>query len=201
MSVWRATLTWLYVTDQVIAQNVLHMLDPSGTMTHTQVGSIIENQWWGSAAGLALRAMTIQNVTLNSIQLQRVDTTPPGGVLPYNTLKQGGGVVGTFWHEVVGFVFSIYDGGAGPAHRGRIYHFGTPSNANTRVGPSASNQNSFNLLRDDWLNKFGELPTSNLHWVIWHRGKQGDERWTKIKDIRLSPRFGIQRRRNPGVGM
>lgn len=201
MAVYRITCTWKNTFELSFAQNVIHMEDPANTLTPSQVGDLIDVEWWGGSTSTMLRIMTANMSQLDFLNIQRVDTTPAGGVLPYSTLKTKGTLVDNVFHEVVGYVFRLFDGGAGPRHRGRLYHFGTPSSSNTRLGPSAGNVTAFNTLRAAWLSKFGPSGSTGLRWVLWHRDLTGSARWSQINDIRLASAFGIQRRRNPGVGL
>lgn len=201
MAVYRITIQFKHTTDASLAQNVIHMEDPAGTLTPAAIGGIIENTWWGGSTNSALRLMTANAVSLDFIWIQRVDTTPPGGVLPYSPVKTAGTKVSNVWHEVVGFIFRLFDGGAGPSHRGRVYHFGTANTDSLRTGPSSGNVAQFNTLHDTWMAAFGPTGNSGLKWVLWHRNQVGNARWTQITDIRLSDKMGIQRRRNPGIGL
>lgn len=202
MAIWRATFTWRNTFELSFAQNVLHFEDSSNLMDVNAIGTVLLSDLWGTTLNAPrLRNMTANMCQFYNLQLQRIDTTPPGGVFPFQTGGPTGVIVDNVFHEVVGYVFRFYDGGAGPRHRGRMFHFGTPQSSNTRLGPSTGNIATFNSMRTNWLNSFGPLPTTGLSLVLWHRDFQGDARWSRVIDIRLAPSMGIQRRRNPGVGM
>jgi len=202
MAVWRATFTWKNTFELSFAQNVLHFYDGSNLMNVQEIGDKLRDNFWGAGSGgTLLRSMTANMCKWDQLTLQRIDTTPTGGVFPYQTGGPVGDKVDNVFHEVVGYVFRFYDGGSGPRHRGRMYHFGTPSGSYTRLGPSPGNITAFNVMRLAWLNAFGPLPTTGLNLVLWHRDFTGEARHTNVIDIRLSTTMGIQRRRNPGVGM
>ena len=202
MAIWRATLIWKNTFELSFGQNVLHFNDPTNALTTDQIGGIIDNSWWGTNATPALRAMTANMTSLDFINLQRIDTNPAGGIIGFSSSKTVGNLVSNVWHEVVGYIFQLFDGFSGVRHRGRVYHYGTPSanGGNTRLGPGPATVTAFNTLRTHWLARFGPQGDSGLKWVIWHRGQVGDARWTQVSDIRISSKMGVQRRRNPGVG-
>jgi hypothetical protein len=200
--IWRATVTWKYSSDNAFAQNVIYLEDPSETKTADYVGSKVELLWWGGSSSYALRRMTASAVQLWAIDLQKVHPLPVGGSIPYTPTRTTGAITSAnAWHYVVGIVFTIYDGGAGPRHRGRVYHYGTSNTTSLRMGPAGADLTNFPVLRDQWLNDFGPLPTSLLNWVIWHRDLTGTAKFTRVTDIRMQPFFGVQRRRTFGRGL
>lgn len=203
MTIWRCTLQYLNTTDGGFAQNVLHMNDPAGTALPEEVGSIMDQQWWGSAAFPALDVMSANNVRLDSMTVQKIAPDPVGGIIPITVAKRLGQVVSNNYHHTIGVIFQLKDGLGGRMHRGRVYHYGSPSTniGLTRNGPGASTITIFNTLRGRWLSRFGEGGSTPLRWVIWHRNQVGDARWTNVVDIGLSPFLGVQRRRNPHVGL
>lgn len=203
MAIWRCTLTWKNTTDGGFGQNVLHFLEPTDQMLPEQVGALLDQQWWGSAANPALDVMTSNNTQLDSMTVQRIVPDPAQGLVPVATAKRLGQTVSNNYHHVVGMIFQLRDGLGGRAHRGRVYHYGSPSvnQGLTRLGPGAGTVTNFNTLRTRWLTRFGENGTSGLRWVIWHRGQQGNARWSHVSDIILAPVLGVQRRRNPHVGL
>jgi hypothetical protein len=200
MAVWRCTFTFRNTRLGLFSQNVVHMEDSSNIKTPQQIGSTLDSNWWGLGGTGGLRAMTSTSYKLLNISLQRIDTTPQGGSVPFISQGATGAVQATEVHPTVGFIFTLLDGGAGPRHRGRVYHSGTPTGYLFDGTPSATANATWTTLRDDWLNRFGPLPTTGLNWVIWHRDQQGDARWTRVIDIRLAPFGRCQRRRNFGVG-
>lgn len=199
--VWRATLTFRNVALGVFSQNVLHFEDASETKSPDVVKNAIEQEWWGLSGSNRLVSMSSLNVQLINISLQRIDSTPAGGTIPFSTNNSNGSQGTGIVYPTVGLCFTLLDGGAGVKHRGRVYHTATPSNFLTNGVPSSACTTAFNALRTQWLNAFGPLPTTGLNWVIWHRQEQGNARWTRVVDIRLSPFARCQRRRNFGVGL
>lgn len=200
MAVWRCTFTFRNTRVGLFSQNVIHMEDSSNVKTAQQIGTELDSGWWGLSAGAGLRNMTSNSYKLLNISLQRIDSSPAGGSIPFISAGAIGSIGATEVHPTVGFIFTLLDGGAGPQHRGRVYHSGTPAGQLVDGSPSAAAQTAFTSLRDTWLNRYGPLPTSGLNWVIWHRDKVGDARWTRVTDIRLAPFGRCQRRRNFGVG-
>ncbi len=199
---YRCTLQWRKNDATLFGQNVLCMEDASETMPLATIGQIMDEQWWGLAAGNALRLWTTNVVRLETVFIQRLDVTPSPASFPYTARGAVGNSSFNVKHPVLGFCFRLFDGGGGPRHRGRVYHYGTRSDWLSDAGPdNATLTTQIAALRDIWLNAFGPLPTSGLHWNLFHRDLSGAARFTRVTDIRLSPRLVVQRRRNFGVGM
>lgn len=199
-AIWRTTLTYRNVALGVFSQNVLHFEDASETKTPDAIKTSVEQFWWGLSGSDRLVSMSSLNVQLINISLQRIDTNPAGGTIPFGTNNSAGSQGTGIVYPTVGLCFTLLDGGSGRKHRGRVYHSATPSNFLTNGVPSSVAVNAFASLRTKWLNSFGPLPTEGISWVIWHRAEQGNARWSKVTDIRLSPFARCQRRRNFGVG-
>jgi hypothetical protein len=201
---WRATLNWFNTAEGLQAQNVLHFEDPSDTKTAEQIGAIIDTVWWSTGStSNRLTNYTSSNVKLASITLQRLFPGPALGGIPFVTTQtagaQGTGVV----HPVLGFVFTLKDGLAGKKHRGRFYHYGAVPSHLLKNGPSPAimGPTAIPTLITRWLNEFGPLPVSGLHWCLFHRGEAGAAQFTRITSIQLAQRAAVQRRRNFGVGI
>jgi hypothetical protein len=197
---WRATITFFNSNTSLRSQNVLWFEDPSNIVTPASIAATIDSEWWGPSGSNRLRAMSSFHVKNESYTLQKVSPSPPGGGIPIVASGITGAVGTGVVYPTVGLCFTTLDGGSGRRHRGRVYHSGTPSSflLNGVAGPSAIT--AFNTMRDGWLNAFGPLPTTGLHWCIFHRDLSGDARWTRINDIRMSTFPKCQRRRNFNIG-
>lgn len=201
--VWRVTMTWKNTTDLAFGQNVIYMLDSVGNKTAAEVGGLIDTQLWATSAVGGLVNLTANNTILNAITLQRVDTVPPQATQPFTPAQTGGIIVSNNYHHVVGMIFQLLDGNAGKRHRGRMYHYGSPSvNLGlSRSGPGASTIPLFDTFKSRMIARFGPSGSTGLRWVLWHRDLAGDARWSQVVDMRLSTVLGVQRRRNPNVGL
>jgi hypothetical protein len=198
---WRATLTFRDTSRGLNSQNVLFFEDPSETKTADSLAAAINGEWWGNnLSAHRLTELSSFNVVLQTISLQKVAPSPPGGTIPLSGNLSPGVVGGATVHPSVGFCFTLLDGGSGRKHRGRVYHSSTVSSLISNGAPNSSALTAFNTLRTQWLNAFGPLPTTTWNWVLFHRNEVGSARFTRITDIRLSPFARIQRRRNYGVG-
>jgi len=199
MSVWRATFQWFKTDDSTFGQNVLYFNNQDNAMSLSAMGVELDQQWW-----TALKPLTTNVVRLDAIFFKDVGANPPGGTLPYATTLSTGTVGVNVMHQTLGFVFQIFDGTSGPKGRGRMYHYGSPSNHMNRSGPQPSAVTAFNTFRATWMTRYvTNGGTSGLRWVLWHRqSAQGDPAFaSNITDIRLNPRICVQRRRNFGVGL
>jgi len=197
---WRCTMTFRNTVVGTLSQNVLYMEDASETKTPDTIRALLESDWWGTTAGSALRAISSFQSQLFGISLQKISPAPPGGTIPVSPSLTAGNIGVAPFHPVLGFCFTLLDGGAGRKHRGRIYHCSTPSNQILNGVPSSGALTLFATLRTNWLNSFGPLPTTGLSWNIFHRNEVGDARFTRVTDFRISPVVRVQRRRNIGVG-
>jgi len=197
---WRVTVTFFNSGVALRGQNVIWLEDPSNIKTETQIAAAMDLNFWGPSGSSALVFMTAQLVKAESYTIQKVSPAPPSGGIPVTANQVGGSQATLVLYPTVGLIFQLFDGGAGSAHRGRIYHYGTPSNLATNFIPNATAASRFATVRDTWLNAFGPLPTSGLHWCIFHRKLVGDARWTRVTDIRMAPFLHHQRRRNFATG-
>lgn len=198
---WRCTLTFFNTNLTLYSQNVIYMEDPSETLTAANVDAAIESNWWGFSGSNALRVMSSFHVRLQNASYQRIEPGPPlaGVPLPGNLIS---GAIGSgVTHPCVGFCFSLLDGLGGRRHRGRTYHCATASSSVTNGVPTSTTQAQWIAVRDNWLNSFGPLPTTGLHWNLFHRDLSGAARFTRIVDVRLNGFTRIQRRRNYGTGI
>lgn len=198
---FKATVTMFNSGTALRGQNVLWFEDPSETKTESQLFTAIDTEWYGlGTTSNRYRELTAQLSKSESVTIQRISPGPPTGGQPF-TMSSAGGVQATLiLYPTVGFVFQLFDGGAGAAHRGRVYHYGTPSNLTSNFIPNTVAATKFALVRDAWLNAFGPLPTTGFHLCIFHRKLTGDARWTRVTDIRLGAFLHHQRRRNFATG-
>lgn len=197
---YRVTITFRNTVIGTLAQNVIYMEDPSETLTPDAIRTRIDTFWWGSGAATQLRAMSSFQSQLFGLSIQKISPSPPGGTIPLTPALTVGNHGTAPFHPTLGFCFTLLDGLAGKKHRGRVYHCSTPTNLVSNGTPAATALTLFASLRDNWLNAFGPLPTSDLHWNIFHRDEVGAARFTRVTDLRLSPVIRVQRRRNIGVG-
>jgi len=201
--IWRCTMNFFNTTNGTFAQNVIYMEDESELKTPDQIGALLDDNWWGATSGNPnLRNATSTNVRLETILFQRVFPLPPLGSTPYTTLLRAGGVGSAVKHAVLGIVFTIKDGQAGRAHRGRVYHYGVPGVLVTDAGPTPGNLvSTFNPIAAAWVDRFQTGGTSGLIWNIFHRGASNGGMFTRVASISVNPRLCVQRRRNFGVGI
>lgn len=200
---YRCTLNWRNTQEGTNAQNVLHFEDPSDTKSEATIGAIIDNEWWGIDPGdNHLRQYTCDAVVLQSITIQRVWPLPALGSVFYITAQRPGHQGGPVKHPGLGFLFTLRDGGAGRAHRGRVYHYGAVGGHLFNAGPNPALlfPNAFPTLIDHWLNNFGPLPVMGIHWCIFHRNVQDAGRFTRVVNVSVSPIVAFQRRRRVGIG-
>ena len=196
MGVWRCTFQFFKTDESTLGQNVLYFSNPENAMSVSQMGTELQDNWW-----VFLKPMISNTVRLEVIFFKQVDVIAAPGTVPWAANMSLG--TGSFnaMHQVIGPVFQFFDGGSGPAHRGRMYPYCVSSNHLNRNGPQPSLITLFNTWRGQVLGRYGSPGgTSALTLNIWHRHPEVGN-GTSVKDIRLAPRLGVQRRRNFGVGM
>jgi len=205
MAIWRIVLNWKNTTLNTLAQNVIYMKDPDGLKTAEQIGAIIDVEFWGATTlggEGTLRNFTSTNVRLDSLSLQRVSPSPPQGTIPYSTALQTGTDGSAVRHPVLGQLFTLKDGLAGRKHRGRFYHYGvTTAKSNTGGMKSGDITNEVTDWCIEMKTKFMNPATTGLFWMLHHRNAVDGDDFTEIVSIQPRPIFGIQRRRNFGVGI
>lgn len=197
---YRVTATMFNSGTALRGQNVMYFEDPSETKTMPQLAAAMDSNWWGASGSSALRFITAQLCRSESYTIQKVFPSPPSGGVPFTANGVGGAQATLVLYPTVGFVFQLFDGGSGAKHRGRLFHYGTPTNLTTNFTPNASAVTNFNTVRDTWLNAFGPLPTTGFFWCIFHRAEVGSAQFTRVTDIRLAPFLHHQRRRNFATG-
>lgn len=196
MTVWRATFQFFKTDEATIGQNVLHFNNPDNLMDVSQMGQELDNFFWAF-----LKPMLAPSVRLEVIYFRDMQSTPGAGTVPWVTQLTTG--TGSFnaMHQCMGPVFQFFDGQAGPRHRGRMYPYCVNSGDLNRQGPQPSLVTKFNTWR---TNMFGRYITgtgvSPMKLMLHHRHPEGPD-FTFVKDLRLAPRLGVQRRRNFGVGL
>lgn len=200
---WRATLNWKNTAVNQFAQNVLHFAEPSGVLQPDQVGSVIDNLWWGDTANSSLRNYTSGNVVLQSITLQLLEPGPTQGGIPFVTRQAAGSATGLVKHPALGFVFAIKDGLAGKSHRGRFYHYGANGTHLLDGGPASAilTPTALFSLTGLWMERFGPAGNTQLRWQLFHRKLVGTARFTQVTSVEVRPICGVQRRRRIGIGL
>jgi hypothetical protein len=202
-SIWKCTLYWTNTTLGTNAQNVVYMKADETITDPSQIGAILDNQFWGSSGATPeMRNWTSTNVKLYQIALQQIQPVPAGGVV-YTTAQNFGNAANVVKSPVLGVLFTIKDGGAGRKHRGRFYHYGATQTILTDTGPTAGNiapTGPIGLTRSALLARFGPTATTALKWQIYHRNEESAFQFTQVSSIAINPRTVVQRRRNYLIG-
>jgi hypothetical protein len=200
---YKVTLNWRNTVLGLNAQNVLYFRDESGTKTVDQIGALIDDNFWGSlTVNGELRNFTSTNVRLDGQTIQQLTPNNPQAGVPYTGQLRSGASGTAVVHPCVGLVFTLKDGSAGRAHRGRIYHYGATVGQTQNSNPTAANiAGTFAQWMANILVRFGPGATTGLRLMLHHGNLIGDSNFTDVMSMRVNPVYGIQRRRNFNVGL
>jgi len=192
MSEHRITLTGLYWGNTI--QNVVHVLNADGTLDAAAIFTEFTNNWIN-----VVRAQQMTTFTWTSITEQRVDVT---GIPPNSTsLSLAGQVAGSEGiQSVLAVIFSFRTGFAGRRGRGRIYIAGNRTDAVTGNVLNSGNLAAWVGVANTIKARFKSGGTGPLVLLVREHNATGSI-GHPVTDIVVRNRWGVQRRRNTGVGI
>lgn len=175
-------------------QNVLHFDRANSNWTEVEYVNNILSDWL-----LFIRQLQNNNFQWTQISVQLgVSEVNPGVPLVFDISNQLGGLSGKPAPSFVAGILSLRTGFAGRSGRGRIYlpgiHDDSIANGQLEAGALQAFVNNCNTLKLRWCSG-GSKP---VRLVVWSRNRDDGPR----EVVNILPRqvFGIQRRRNIGVG-
>lgn len=192
-NVWRVT-TRGKIFEQV-CENVLHFWE-SGILSADGVMAIVRDTWFPT-----VRAIQNANFVWFQILTQQiVGPVAPGPIEVWTFPNQPGSLSGAGAHPSLAAKFTTRASCAGRNCRGRIYlpgvHGESVANGVVQVGALAAYVQVAGLLKDRFtVNGASE---TGLRLVVLPRAAPAQFKF--ITQIIARPTFGIQRRRNVGVG-
>jgi hypothetical protein len=190
MSTMRITLAGTIFDQRCV--NVLHFNNPDGGLSHVQIRDVLIAQW-------LFHVRDIQNVNFvwRDMTVQKVDGTPDTPTV-FPLSDQQGALTGTAAHPSLAALFSVRTAFAGRKGRGRFYVPGVHQESvlNGRVHPNAVI--AYNTVANDLVARFGASGSQAIKLVVCPRIDPTDIH-TCVTILARSV-FGIQRRRNIGVG-
>jgi len=194
MSVWQVTVSGLMYS-QVI-QNVFAVSQSGSTLTELQVAALIDT-WWVDV----VRTAQVNDLVYNDVRVKLI--SPSAGPPQHLTINKPGTLFG--FNQSISFVAIILrlkTAVAGKRGRGRLYMVGYESGQNVQdgLGPNALNlwNAKVNILKTNFL---GATPSSGLNIGVMKRTQTDFTNFIGAVDIQLRQQFGVQRRRNAGVGI
>lgn len=190
MALWQVTLTGTILAQK--CQNVLHFFREQDDMDNASIRNEFTSNWLPIVRNLqnASWAWT----TIGVQQLEPV--TEPLEV--FVVTNQSGSLSGTMAPTVLAGLFSLRTGFAGRSGRGRFYLPGVhgASVLNSILEPNAFS--AYQTRANDLLNRYGAQGAGPLRLVVASRGPE--RTFHQVTAIVVRQTFGIQRRRNIGVG-
>jgi hypothetical protein len=191
MSIHRIIVTATYLNQR--AQNVLHFQIPDGSMTDAQITDEIKTNWVTQ-----LKALQNSLLLYQTISTQRISgTVTVPSVL--SIVGYTGDLVGPGYHPCIAGIFSIRTATAGRHGRGRFYlggiHGATVLNGIYETNAFAAFNTKAGLLQS----RYKSGGTGPMTLGVMPPKQPGS--FTAMSELRVMPTFGIQRRRNIGVGV
>lgn len=190
MTTMRVTASGIFLGQ--LNQNVWHFNNPDGGLTHDQVKQEVLDNFI-----FYLRNLQNAGYSWTSMIVQKVDGTPD---LPtvYSLSGQAGVFSGAGAHVCLAALFSIRTPQPGRHGHGRFYMGGVHgSSVVDSVMPSATLTN-YQSKAASIVARFKVGGAGPLQLVVCRRSNPADKFF--MTDIVVRPVFGIQRRRNIGVG-
>jgi len=191
MSIERVVVTGL-VYGQT-CQNVLHFLNPDGAQTPTQIADEIVANWIGP-----IRAQQMTTFTWTGVSVTRVGV-PPG--VTFNRAISLAGLVGGSQaiHSVLCVLIRKQTATSGRMGRGRCYISGNRPDAMENDVFNAGNLAAWIAVAATLNGRFKVGGSGPLTLQVGHGTSTSD--YHGVTDLSVPNRWGIQRRRNVGVGI
>jgi len=190
MSIVRVIMTGSILGQKM--QNVLHFQNPDGALTNLQISEELKPNWI-----TVLRNVQNNQLQWTEISVQRVDS-PGFAADVYTVTAAPGSLSGSAALTFACPVVSIRTGVAGRAGHGRFYIFGlhgdSVSNGAFQSGAFAAYQTYVGNLK----NRYKSGGTGPIVLGVCPRNNPVD--FKPMTDLIVRPIFGVQRRRNLGVG-
>jgi len=192
MSEHRITLTGLYWGNTI--QNVVHVLNPDGALDAPGIFTEFTNNWIN-----VIKAKQMNTFHWTSITEQIVDTA---GIPPNTTALSiaGDGVGNEGLQSVLAVILSFRTSFAGRAGRGRIYIAGVKADAVETNVLRPSTFTDYQTIATTLTARFKSGGSGPLTLLVRKHSGAG-ALGHPVSDIICRNRWGVQRRRNTGVGI
>ncbi len=173
-------------------QNVLHFSNPDGALSEAAIATEIQNNWLPP-----LRNLQNNGCAYASLSVQRVDA-PGHAAMVFSLLGTSGALSGAIAPSFVAGLFSIRTSSTGRHGHGRFYMFGVHGdsvlNGVVQSGALAAYQGAANAL----VARYKSGGTGPITLIVTDRATVTE--FHPVTSIIARPVFGVQRRRNIGVG-
>ena len=190
MAVWRVTITATSLGQRY--QNVLHFATATTPFTDQNVKDEVRNQWIPVIWQLQNQALVYVSITTQ----QLAPTLQPAIVWPIT--GAGGGLSGKIAHPSLAGLFSLRSAATGRRGRGRFYLFGVHDDSHLNGVVQTCAYTDYQVKAASLKARFCQGGSGPMLLVIAPRNNPSN--YVACTDIIVKPTFGIQRRRNVGVG-
>jgi len=188
MPLWRVVPKGVIFSQ--VCQNVLHFARDASGLTTAQIRDELISGWFP-----ILRNLQNNNFAWTQVSIQQIlPTLQPPDV--YALSNQAGSLSGTAAVPVIAGLFSLRTAAAGRTGHGRFYMPGVHQDsvlngANGAVG-------TYQTRANDLMNRYGHLGSGPFEIVVTSRTQPSN--YKSVTAIIVRPTWGVQRRRNIGVG-
>jgi hypothetical protein len=190
MSIHRVVLTGIYLGQK--CQNVVHINNPDGALTNLAIKNEFNAQFI-----TPLRNLQNNQAAWTQLAVRTVGLGPPGPEEIF-IISGNGSLAGTGATPVLAGVFSIRTGVAGPHGHGRFYLWGVHGasvvNGQFESGAFTAYQGAAVAIENRW--KTGGTGPLDLGVAP----RNAEELFIPMTSLVVRNIFGVQRRRNFGVG-
>lgn len=189
MSIMRVTISSTYVGQ--VFQNVLHFSNPDGAASHLQIRDDLFNFFLVSLRNL-------QNIGHVYTQLHVQTVSTPQDIATIFPITAAGAFSGAGAHVCIAAVFSIRTGTPGRHGHGRFYMGGVQQDSVVNSAMAAGTQASYALRAGEIVTRYNASGPSLL--ILGVAPRDDPSAFIPMTNIVVRPVYGIQRRRNIGVG-
>lgn len=190
MSTMRVILSGVILAQR--CQNVLHFWNPDDTQTHDNIRDELIANWLP-----IVRNVQNANWRWTEISVQRVSGTPDIATV-YPLSGNAGSLSGAPAVTVIAILFSIRTAVPGRHGHGRFYLPGVHGESVSNSVPESGALSAFQGAANALVARYGASGTGPINLVVVPRATPSDTHFCTAIVVR--PTFGVQRRRNIGVG-
>lgn len=190
MAVWRVINSALILGQRV--QNVIHFATATVGFSELDVYNEFTANWMG-----VLRNLQNNGLSYTEVAVQRIDP-PVGPLLQFPITGTNGSLSGAAAPPVLCGLFSIRTAAAGRHGHGRFYMFGVHGDSVLDGVIQSGAYAAYQGAAVNLTNRFKQTGSGPMTLVVLPRNNPTD--YKSMVSVIVRRQFGIQRRRNIGVG-
>ena len=190
MAIWKVVNSALILGQRV--QNVIHFATGPGTFTEEDVYNEFTANWMG-----VLRNLQNNNLSYTEVAVQRIDP-PAGPLILFPITGTNGSLSGAPAPPVLCGLFSIRTAASCRGGHGRFYMFGVHGESVADGVVQSGAYAAYQGAAVNLTNRFKQGGTGPMILVVLPRNNVTN--YKSMTSVVVRRTFGIQRRRNIGVG-